>query len=80
MHIATAAQLMDSKSVMCPSAETTLTFVIKINHFEAKLISEEVKQWNSPSFPWLVISQPNYRGHSVSFEHPSWELLLVRCL
>lgn len=34
MHTATAAQLMDNKSVICLSAEKTPTFVMKINNFD----------------------------------------------
>lgn len=36
MHTATAAQLTDSTSVMCPSVEMTPTFMMKTNHFDGQ--------------------------------------------
>lgn len=79
-HIATAAQLMDSKSVMCPSAEVTPTFMMKINHFDRQ--NWCLGRWNSGTFPlfrgWLSAS-PSTEA-SVSFEHPSLELLLASYL
>lgn len=41
----------------------------------AKVISVKVKQWKSPSFPWLVTSQHKYTSPSVTWNIPARNFL-----